>query len=131
MKFQNVIRVQLMMLGLGAGLLLAKPVYAQQETDPTLFEATSDASQQAQDGFNVPAPPQAMNVAVAESATSAVVQTADIAAWSSMDMNTIVALMVGIGSIVLMGIGEAMRGNRGRIRRVRSSNRFPRGAIAN
>ena len=131
MKFQYVIRVQLMMLGLGAGLLLARPVCAQQETDPTLFEATSDASQQAQDGFNVPAPPQAVNVAAAESATSAVVQTADVAAWSSLDMKTIVALMVGIGAIVLMGIGEAMRGSRRRTRRTRASNRFPSGAVAN
>jgi hypothetical protein len=131
MKFQNVIRVQLVMLGLGAGLLIAKPVYAQQETDPTLFEATSGASQQAQDGFNVPAPPQAVNVAVAESAPSAVVQDADIAGWSSMDMNTIVALIVGIGAIVFMGIGEAMRGGRRRTRSARAANRFPRGAIAN
>ena len=44
MKFQKMIRIQLMLVGLGAGLLVAKPVFAQQETDPTLFEVASDPS---------------------------------------------------------------------------------------
>jgi hypothetical protein len=131
MKFQNMIRIQLMLMGLGAGLLLAKPVCAQQDTDPTLFEAPSDASQQAQDGFNVPASPLATSVVTVESATSPAVQNADVLTWSAVDTNTIASLIVGIGSIVLMGIAEAVRGSRRRTWRVRGSSGFPSGATAN
>lgn len=129
MKFQNMIRVQLMLLGLGATLVLAKPVCAQQETDPTLFEATSDASQQPQAGFNVPAPPQAAIAPAPERAASPAVQNADVAAWSAADRKMIAALMVG--SIVLMGIAEAVRGSRRRTWRVRASSEYPTGATAN
>ncbi len=43
MKFQKMIRAQMMLVSLGAGLLLARPVRAQQEVDPTFFEGASDA----------------------------------------------------------------------------------------
>lgn len=131
MKFQKVIRVQLMLAGLGAGLLLAKPVYAQQETDPTLFEATSDASQQNQEGFNVPVAPQAATNMTAEAVAPLAMQEEDASVLTSVDVNSILALMVGIGSIVLMGIGEAVRGSRRRTWRVAGSSQYPSGATAN
>ena len=132
MKFQKMIRAQLMLVGLGAGLLLAKPVYAQQDTDPTLFEATSDASQQNQEGFNVPASPQAVTNMTAETAAPLAVQEADAAIITSFDVNTILALMAGIGSIVLMGIAEALRGSRRRTTwRAAGSSQYPSGATAN
>jgi hypothetical protein len=131
MKFQKMIRIQLMLVGLGAGLLLAKPVYAQQDTDPTLFEDTSVASHQDQACFNVPAPPQALKNMKAETTAPSTVQEEDAAVLTSLDVNTILALMVGIGSIVLLGIAEAVRGSRRRTWRVAGSSGFPSSATAN
>jgi len=131
MKFQKMIRVQLMLVGLGAGLLLAKPVYAQQDTDPTLFEAASGASQQNQEGFNVPTPPQAAMNMKAETTAPLAVQEADAAIITSFDVNTILALMACNGLIVLLGIAEAVRGSRRRTWRVAGSSQCPSGATAN
>lgn len=131
MKFQKMIRVQLMLVGLGAGLVFAKPVYAQQDTDPTLFEATSDASQQDQVGFNAPAAPQAATNVTAETAGLSAVQESDAAGLSALDVNAILALMAGIGSIVLLGIAEAVRGSRRRTWRAANASGFPSGATAN
>ncbi len=119
MKFRNMIRIQLMLVGLGAGLLLAKPVYAQQDTDPTLFEATSVAS------------PQAATNLKAETTAPSAAQEVDAALLTSLDVNTILALMVGIGSIVLLGIAEAVRGSRRRTWSAADSSGFPSGATAN
>ncbi len=77
MKFQKMIRIQLMLMGLGAGLLLAKPVFAQQDMDPTLFEATSAASQQDQAGFNVAALPEAAKKVSADSTAPSAVHRVD------------------------------------------------------
>jgi predicted cobalt transporter CbtA len=131
MKFQKMIRVQLMLVGLGAGLLLAKPVYAQQDTDPTLFEATSWASQQGQEGFNAPVAPQAAMSVQAETTAPLAVQEEDASVLTSADVNSILALVVGIGSIVLMGIAEAVRGSRRRTWRTAGSRQYPSGATAN
>ncbi len=131
MKFQKMIRVQLMLMGLGAGLLLAKPVMAQQDMDPNLFEDTAAASQQDQAGFNVPATlPAATNVAE-EAASSLAGQESDAAELTPLDVNAILALMVGIGSIALLGIAESVRGSRRRTWRAEASSAFPSGAIAN
>ncbi len=131
MKFQKMIRVQLMLMGLGAGLLLAKPVFAQQDMDPTLFEAASDASQLDQAGFNVPAAPSAATNATVEIASSLAGQESDAAGLSPVDVNTILALMVSLGSIVLLGIAEVVRGSRRRTWRAQASSAFPNGATAN
>jgi len=131
MKFQRMIRVQLMLVGLGAGLLLAKPVYAQQDTDPTLFEATSDASQQGQEGFNVPASPQAVTNMTAETVAPLAVHEEDASVLTSADVNSILVLMACSGLIVLMGIAEAVRGSRRRTWKAASSSQYPSGAIAN
>ncbi len=131
MKFQKMIRVQLMLMGLGAGLLLAKPVLAQQDTDPTLFEAASDASQPDQVGFNVVAPPEAAKKVSADSIAPSAVQEADEAPMTTLDMNAILALMAGIGSVVLLGIAEVVRGSRRRAWREEASRGFPSGATAN
>src|SRR5260370_16996185 len=125
MKFQKMIRIQLMLVGLGAGLLLAKPVYDQQDTDHALLEDTSVAPHQDQAGSNVPAPPQALKNMKSETTAPSAVQEEDAAVLTSLDVNTILALMVGIGSIVLLGIAEAVRGSRRRTWRVPGSTSFP------
>jgi hypothetical protein len=131
MKFQKMIRVQLMVAGLGAGLLMAKPVFAQQDTDPTLFEAASDASQPDQASFNVAPPPEAVIRVTAYSTAPSAAQEVDAAAVTPLDMKTILTLMVGIGSIVLLGMAEAVRGSRRRTWRERAADGFPSGAVAN
>jgi hypothetical protein len=130
MKFQKMIRIQLMLVGLGAGLLVAKPVFAQQETDPTLFEVASDPSQPDQGSFNVAPPPAAIAQAAPDSTVPSAVQEADAAGMTALDVKTILALMVGIGSIVLLGMAEAVRGSRRRTWKEKASDGFPAGVTA-
>ena len=131
MKFQKMIRVQLMLVGLGAGLLLAKPVFAQQDVDPNLFEDTSAASQRDQAGFNVPAALLAATNVTEDTASSLAGQETEAGGLTPLDVNSIFALMVGVGSIVLLGIAESVRGSRRRTWRAEASSAFPSGAIAN
>jgi hypothetical protein len=131
MKIQKMIRVQLMLMGLGAGLLTTKPVLAQQDTDPTLFEATVDASQPDQMPFNVAPPAEAARTVQLDSTALPVVQEANAASLTALDMETVLALVVGIGSIVLLGMAEAARSRRRRIWREEASRDFPNGATAN
>ena len=131
MKFQKMIRVQLMLVGLGAGLLIAKPVCAQQDANPTLFEASSDTSQSDQAASNAAPPPAAMIRVTAYASTAPAAQESDEAQLTALDLKTIVALMIGIGSIVLLGMAEAVRGSRSRTWRDRAPDDFSMGAIAN
>jgi hypothetical protein len=130
MKFQKMIRIQLMLVGLGAGLLVAKPVFAQQDTDPTLFEVASDPTQPNQGSFNVAPPPAAVTQVAPDSTVPSAVQEADAAGMTDLDVKTILALMVGIGSIVLLGMAEAVRGSRRRTWREKASDGFPAGVTA-
>jgi len=132
MKFQKMIRVQMMLVGLGAGLLLARPVRAQQEVDPTFFEAASGASQLDQAAAVNAAPSlKATKSAAADSAAPLVAQEVNAAQLTSVDAKTIVVLMLGIGSIVLLGMADAVRGNRRRTWRESTPSAFPTGATAN
>ena len=132
MKFQKMIRVQMMLVGLGAGLLLARPVRAQQEVDPTFFEAASGASQLDQAAaVNAALSLKATKSAAADSAAPLVAQEVNAAQLTSVDAKTIVVLMVGIGSIVLLGMADAVRGNRRRTWRESTPSAFPTGATAN
>jgi len=130
MKFQKMIRVHLMLVGLGAGLVMAKPVCAQQDTDPTLFEVASDTSQPDQAAFNVAPPPDATIRVTAYAYPTPPVQESDQAKMTALDVKTVLALMVGIGSIVLLGMAEAVRGSRRRTWRERAADDFPMGAVA-
>jgi hypothetical protein len=131
MKFQKMMRVQLMLMGLGAGLMMPKPVFAQQDTDPTLFESASDASQPDQAPFNAAPSPVTATIVAADSTASPVVQEADSAPWAGLDMKAILALVVGIGSIVLLAMAEAMRGSRRQTWREGASGNFPAGETTN
>ncbi len=48
-----------------------------------------------------------------------------------MDMSAVVVLMIGIGSIVLLGLAEAVRGGRRRTWREKAPGSFPASVIAN
>jgi hypothetical protein len=130
MKFQKMIRVQLMLVGLGAVLLVAKPVCAQQDTDPTLFEEASNTSQPDQAAFNVAPPPAATIRVTAYAYPTPPVQELDQAKMTALDVKTILALMIGLGSIVMLGMAEAVRGSRRRTWKERAAGDFPMGATA-
>jgi hypothetical protein len=131
MKFQKMIRVPLMLVGLGAGLLMGKPVCAQQDTDPTLFEEAADTTQPDQAAFNVAPPPEAVIRVTAYAAAPSSAQEAYEAQLTALDLKTVFALMIGIGSIVLLGMAEAVRGSRRRTWREKTPDGFPAGAVAN
>lgn len=131
MKFQKMIRVQMMLLGLGAALLVAMPVCAQQDTDPTLFESSGEVTPQDTGALNVAQPPAAVIRVTAYAYPVPAVQELDQAVMTALDVKTILALMVGIGAIVLFGMAEAVRGSRRRTWRERDSNGFPIGLPAN
>src|SRR2546426_12258669 len=102
MKFQKMIRAQMMLVSLGAGLLLARPVRAQQEVDPTFFEAASGASQLDQEAAVKAAPSlKAANAAKADSAAPLEAQELYKAQQKSVAAKTTVGLMFVIGAIVL------------------------------
>ena len=130
MKFQKMIRVQLMLLGLGAALVMAKPACAQQDTDPTLFESSGEASQPDQAAALNAAPPSAVIRVTAYAYATPPVQELDQAKMTALDIKTVLALMIGIGSIVLLGMAEAVRGSRSRTWRERKADGFATGAAA-
>ena len=132
MKFENIIRVSMMLAGLGAGVLLAKPVYAQQEVDPDHFEATSDSSLQNATAAQV-AP--SIDVAPATSedpAASLAAQPMVVGELTETGSALTAVLMFGIASIfLLLGIAQAVRGSRQRTWKTQADSGFPVGATAN
>ena len=132
MKFQNIVRVSMMLAGLAAGVLLAKPVYAQQEVDPDHFEATSDSSLQ-----NVTAAQVAPSIDVApatseDPAASLAAQPMVVGELTETGSALTAVLMFGIASIfLLLGIAQAVRGSRQRTWKTQAGSGFPAGATAN
>jgi hypothetical protein len=68
--------------------------------------------------------------AVPDATAPSAVQEADAAGMTALDVKTILALMVGIGSIVLLGMAEAVRGSRRRTWREKATDGLPAGATA-
>jgi len=128
MKFQKMIRIQMMLMGMGAGLLLTRPASAQQDMDPTIFEDSANTPVMDQPLNETPSA-EATKVAAADSAAPLAAQRVDATGLTSMDMSALVVLMIGIGS--LLGLAEAVRGSRRRTWRERAPGSFPAGATAN
>jgi hypothetical protein len=107
MKFQKMIRVQLMMVGLGAALMLASSARAQQDMDPTTFDINPGVSQ-ADNGAAVrtaqgsPAATE-MNAEAAAVANQndADVSQAALAQWTPTDTMVGLVLIAGMLSIVV------------------------------
>jgi hypothetical protein len=130
MKFQRMIRIQMMaMAGIGAGLLLAAPVRAQQDVDPTFFDYAYNATPVDQASNATPIA-EAAKIADADSTAPLATLRENAVALMSVDTPATVAL-IGIGSIVLVGMAKAVRGSRRRTWRGRASGNFPTGATAN
>jgi hypothetical protein len=131
MKYQKMIRISMMAMGLGTAALLAKPVCAQQEVDPQIFEAASDSQVQtvAQAAPSLEAP-QAPAIASAAAAPLSE-QDAEMEQLTPVDATVTGALLFGLGSIVLIGMVEAVRGSRRRTWKARPMQSYPLGSTAN
>ncbi len=131
MKFQKMIRIQMMlMMGMGAGLLLARPVCAQQDMDPAFFDYSYNTTVM-DHASNATPSAEAAKVAAADSAALFAAQGEDAVGLTPVDTSAVVVLIIGIGSMALLGIAEAARGSRRRTWRERASGSFPTGATAN
>ena len=130
MKFQRMVRIPMMVVGLAAGLLVAKPVRAQQEVDPTFFDAPSNAATHMQaDNSTSPSLP-ASNQAAAEPAAALAPQQVDASPAGGTVQVAIAVLLTGFGFIVFPGIGKAMRGEWRQIRPSLRESPAPRAEIS-
>ncbi len=117
MKFQEIMRAQMMVVVLGAGLLLAKPVRAQQDMDPTIFEGASDGPPMTEVATN--APSSAAKTVAGNAAAPLAPQERGAAQLREADKTTKMVLLIGAASILLLGMVEAGRGSRRRTWRER------------
>ena len=130
MKLEKMMRATLMLAAMAAGLVFVEPVRAQQETEPTMFEA---AANQNGPGFNQPAAVTAQ-VTVANASSTEPVQAADEAAMTSaasFDINAVLGLVVAASVIALLGIAESVKGSRRRTSKVAKMNAWASGTTVN
>jgi len=108
MKVQKMIRMQMMLVGLGAALALGGSAYAQQEVSPTTFDvnpgtpAVSNAAATVEQSA-APAKEAKPEAAVSASLWNSVnsKQEADFARLVIIDTLMVVIMMIGVGVIVL------------------------------
>jgi len=116
MKFMSTIRMQAVLVGVGAALFFANAAYAQQDVDPTTFEANPVAMQEQGAPVAQSSIPGGVYAAPAETPTPAAVDTESVAVqesgakkWSPVDTLTLMATILGLAFIVVRGIAEARR----------------------
>ncbi len=120
MKFQKIIRTQMMLVGLGAALVLAGSAYAQQEMDPTTFDVNPGTPHMVSGGVartaQSPAAVNKINSAAVTSASlwngQATKQESDLARLTLVDTMMVVIMMTGIGLIVLYAMAATKREHR-------------------
>ena len=99
MKFQRIVRVPVIVMGLGIALLLAGPVRAQQEIDPDTFDIN-------------PGTPKIERVAAAPIAPNAIqssgVTQASIMPASNWDSFAAPLNPVNVTMVVILGLGTAL-----------------------
>jgi hypothetical protein len=120
MKLHTTVRMQMMLMGIGAALLLASSAYAQQDMDPTDFPINPGtpkverhmAQRTAQ---NVAPANRVETEAVAPAALWSVESTqqeSDFTRMIAVDATMVVILMAGIGAIVLYAMAATKRERR-------------------
>jgi hypothetical protein len=117
MKFQKMIRMQMVLVGLGAALVLGSSAYAQQEMDPTTFDVNPGTPHMVSGGVartaQSAAPASKANSAAVDSAAlwngEATEQEADLARLTLVDTMMVVIMMIGIGLIVLYAMAATRR----------------------
>ena len=117
MEFRKVIRMQVMLMGLGAALLLASSAHAQQDMDPTAFDVNPGTPPV----VKVAAGHVAQSFATAKKTDSAASanellwsgqetkQEADLARLTMVDTTMVVILLAGVGLIVLYAMAATKR----------------------
>jgi hypothetical protein len=119
MKFQKMIRMQVMLMGLGAALLLASSAHAQQDMDPTDFPVNPGTPQSAKVAVARTAPAAAAKEVDSNAMVSASLwsnqdtkQEADLNRLAIVDATMVVILMVGTSLIVLYAMAATKRERR-------------------
>jgi hypothetical protein len=132
MKFQKIIRVQMMLVGMAGVLLLANSAKAQQDMDPTFFDDTP-GTPQVQRAAVVPPGQEVQATGAMNPGAAAPLAALEVeaSAFTPLDENATIFLIVGIGSVVLLGMAEAIRGNRRRVYKERYTHGFPSSATTN
>ena len=121
MKVQKMIRMQMMLVGLGAALALGGTADAQQEVSPTTFDvnpgtlkATAVAPvEQSAAPVNEAKPEPAVSASLWSSTNTK--QEADLVRLLMVDILMVVIMMVGIGMIVLYAKAATRNERRPRI----------------
>ncbi len=116
MKFQNKIRMQMMMLGLGAALLMAGSARAQQDMDPTYFDvnpgtpAVSKAvAVRAAQGLQAARENASAESTLALANRSDVTLEAGVTRMAIVDAGVALILLAGIVSIVIYAMAATRR----------------------
>ena len=108
MKFQTKIRMQMVMMGLGAALLMAGTARAQQDMDPTYFDvnpgtpaASKVAAVRTAQSLPRAAENQSAQSALALASSKEETLEAGVARMAIMDVGVILVLFGGVVAIVL------------------------------
>ena len=120
MEFRKVIRMQVMLMGLGAALLLASSAHAQQDMDPTAFDVNPGTPHvtKVAAGHVAQSSAAAKKTDSAASASESIwsgqetKQEADLARLTMVDATMVVILMAGVGLIVLYAMAATKRERR-------------------
>jgi hypothetical protein len=117
MEFRKMIRMQVMLMGLGAALLLASSAHAQQDMDPTAFDVNPGTPRIAKvaAGYTAQSSATAKKTDSAASTSESLwsgqetKQEADLARLTMVDATMVVILMAGVGLIVLYAMAATRR----------------------
>ena len=119
MKLQNVVRTQMMLMGLAGALLLAGSAYAQQDMDPTDFpinpgtvQVERHATQQTAQATAPAKQVQAEGMVPALFTSPSTQQESDFSRLVIVDAGMIVILMLGVTGIVLYAKAATKREGR-------------------
>jgi cobalamin biosynthesis Mg chelatase CobN len=112
MKYNTIIRVQLMLVAMVAAMFLASSAYAQQDMDPTSFPdgpyvtnfsqaSQTDVNAKASNTFSMDATNSAAQAAA--SADEVALEEAGLAQWTSADTWSVTLLMMALALLVVYG----------------------------
>jgi hypothetical protein len=114
MKFTSMIRMQAVLVGVGAALFFANAGYAQQDLDPTTFEPNPGVTQAKGAPVAESATPDRVYAAPVEASTLAAADTESMAAqeagvkeWTIVDSLALMATILVLAFVVMRGIAEA------------------------
>jgi hypothetical protein len=138
MEFRKMIRMQVMLMGLGAALLMASSARAQQDMDPTAFDinpgtphiAKVAAARAVQSSVTVNKTDSAASASASLWSGQETQQEADLARLTIVDATMVLILMAGVGLIVLYAIAATKRERRLEMSPQRASYTPASGAMA-